>query len=214
MKTKPSNGRRPSRIFQGIPPHGRGQRIGLYGGSFNPSHAGHRNIAVAALNRLRLEAIWWLVTPGNPLKYNGDLVCADERMRDAALLASHPRMHVTGLEAMLGIRYTADLADRLRRRVPDVRFVWIMGSDNLASFHKWDRWRDIAAGLPMLIINRPGSLTAPLSSPAARALSAFRVDIAAAPALAVRQPPAWSYFVCPRTDVSSTAIRRRNRKVS
>jgi nicotinate-nucleotide adenylyltransferase len=135
-------------------------------------------------------------------------------MQDAARLASHPRMHVTGLEAKLNIRYTADLADRLRRRVPHVRFVWIMGSDNLANFHRWERWRDIADNLPMLIINRPGSLTAQLGSPAATALSAYRIGMAAAPGLAGRQPPAWSYLVCPRTDVSSTVIRERGGKMS
>ncbi len=209
MKTALLNGRRPSRIFPGIPPHGRGQRIGLYGGSFNPPHAGHRHIAVAALNRLRLDAIWWLVTPGNPLKDNGDLIGADERMRDAAALASHPRMHVTGMESVLNIRYTADLAERMGERLPHIRFVWIMGSDNLANFHKWDRWRDIAAKLPMLVINRPGSLTAQLNAPAAKALSAYRIGIGAAPVLSGCQPPAWSYFVCPRADVSSTDIRRR-----
>lgn len=214
MKSRLFNGRRPSRIFQGIPPHGRGQRIGLYGGSFNPPHAGHRNIAVAALNRLQLDAIWWLVTPGNPLKDNGALVPLGERMQDAARLASHPRMYVTGLEARLNIRYTADLADRLRLRVPDVRFVWIMGSDNLANFHRWERWRDIADNLPMLIINRPGSLTAQLGSPAATALSAYRIGMAAVSGLAARHPPAWSYLVCPRTDVSSTVIRERGGKMS
>ena len=208
------NGSRPSRIFPGIPPHGRGQRIGLYGGSFNPPHGGHRHIAIAALNRLQLDAIWWLVTPGNPLKDNGDLLCAAKRMRDAAALASHPRMHVTGMESVLNVRYTADLADRLRARLPHVRFVWIMGSDNLENFHQWDRWHDIAAKLPMLVVNRPGSLTAQLNAPAAKALAAYRVNAAGAKGLAGREPPAWSYFVCPRADLSSTDIRLGRRQVS
>lgn len=214
MKTTLFSDRRPSRIFQGIPSHGRGQRIGLYGGSFNPPHSGHRQVAVAALNRLQLDAIWWLVTPGNPLKETGELVSAKDRMRDAAALASHPRMYVTGLESVLDIRYTADLAHRLRRRMPHVRFVWIMGSDNLAQFHRWDRWRDIARHLPILVINRPGSLNAPLNAPAARAFSACRIDIGAAVELASRKPPVWSYFVCPRTAVSSTVIRQRGGQVS
>ena len=207
MKTALLNGRRPSRIFPGIPPHGRGQRIGLYGGSFNPPHAGHRHIAVAALNRLRLDAIWWLVTPGNPLKEQRGLAALSERMQEAARLAAHPRMHVSGLEATLSVRYTADLAKKLAC-VRGVRFVWIMGSDNLASFHHWDRWPEIARRFPIAVINRPGTLAAPLSAPAARALAAYRVNKSSSVALAGREPPAWTYLIGPRISTSSTAIRR------
>ena len=210
MRTSSFNGSRPSRIFAGVPPHGRGQRIGLYGGSFNPPHDGHRQIAVAALNRLQLDAIWWLVTPGNPLKDRGNLLSLEERMRGTAALAAHPRMPVSGLEARLNIRYTADLAARLRQRLSSVRFVWIMGSDNLASFHQWDRWREIAMSFPIAVINRPGTLTAPLSSRAARTLSKNRVSGHAARRLADRIPPAWTFINCRRTDVSSTDIRQQN----
>jgi len=199
---------RPSRIFSGLPPHGRGQRIGLYGGSFNPPHEGHRRIALIALNRLRLDAIWWLVSPGNPLKEHDGLAATAERMRDAARLAAHPRMPVSGLETVLNVRYTADLAEKLTRRVRGVRFVWIMGSDNLASFHHWDRWPEIARRFAIAVINRPGTLAAPLNAPVARTLAAYRVNESSSAALARRKPPAWTYINGPRISTSSTVIRQ------
>jgi nicotinate-nucleotide adenylyltransferase len=190
-----------------LPPFGCGQRIGLYGGTFNPPHEGHRQIALIALHRLQLDAIWWLVTPGNPLKATEGLVAQAERMDAAARLAAHPRMAVSGVEAKLNTRYTADLATRLTRRVETVRFVWIMGSDNLADFHRWDRWQDIAGHFPIAVINRPGTLTAPMNAPAARTLARFRARESAANRLAFMPPPAWIYLTGPRTSASSTGIR-------
>ena len=190
-----------------MPPFGRGQRIGLYGGSFNPPHDGHRQIALIALHRLQLDAIWWLVTPGNPLKQNVGLGSQGERMQAAARLAAHPRMAISGMETKLNTRYTADLADKLTDRVSGVRFVWIMGGDNLASFHRWDRWRDIAGHFPIAVINRPGTLTAPLNAPAAHALARYRVESAASGQLALCRPPAWIFITGPRTSASSTVIR-------
>lgn len=197
-----------SRRFAGLPPCGRGQRIGLYGGSFNPPHDGHRQVALIALRRLRLDAIWWLVTPGNPLKATSDLPTQIERMDAVAEIAAHPQMSVSGMEAAFRTRYTADLARILKVRHPEIRFVWIMGGDNLATFHRWDRWRDIAGAFPIAVISRPGSLSAPLSSQAARALARYRIPESASGELALREPPVWVYINGPRTAASSTGIRR------
>ena len=198
---------RPSRIYAGLPPFGRGQRIGLYGGSFNPPHDGHRQIALIALHRLQLDAIWWLVTPGNPLKANDGLGSLAERMQATARLAAHPQMVISGLETKLNTRYTADLAEKLTRRVRGARFVWIMGGDNLAGFHLWDRWQDISRHFPIAVINRPGTLTAPLNAPAAHALARYRVEAPASGQLALYRPPAWVFITGPRTSASSTGIR-------
>jgi len=130
-------------------------RIGLFGGTFNPPHEGHRLASLIALKRLKLDAVWWLVTPGNPLKENAGLPPLHERIEAARALADHPRIIVTGLEAQIGTRYTFDTIDHLTRRCAGVRFAWIMGADNLASFHRWQRWREIAALTPIAVIDRP-----------------------------------------------------------
>ncbi len=198
---------RASRIYSGLPPHGAGQRIGLYGGSFNPAHAGHRHVSLLALRRLALDGIWWLVTPRNPLKDADGLPPLHERMRRAAEIAAHPRIAVSGVEASIRTRYTADLIQILKSRAAATRFVWIMGGDNLAQFHRWERWREIAGAVPIAVVNRPGHLMAPLSAVAAQALGEHRVDEQDAPLLASMQPPAWTFLVGPRTAASSTMLR-------
>jgi nicotinate-nucleotide adenylyltransferase len=204
----------PSRIFSGVPPHGAGQRIGLYGGSFNPAHAGHRHVSLLALRRLELDWVWWLVTPGNPLKHNGGLPPLAARMAHAAEIAAHPRIVITGAEAAFRTRYTADIIRILKSRGPDARFVWIMGSDNLGQFARWDRWREIAASVPIAVVNRPGHLTTPLSAVAAQALGGARIDEADAPLLASNPPPAWVFLNGPRTTASSTALRAGSESAS
>ena len=198
-----------SRVFPGLPPFGRGQRIGLYGGSFNPAHDGHRHVSVAALRLLGLDSVWWLVTPANPLKDGSELAPIEERAQFAARIAAHPRIAVSCAEQAFGTTYTADFIRILRQRAPDVHFVFLMGSDNLGTFHRWERWQEIAASLPLAVFNRPGSLAAPLSAPAAQALTPYRVDASDAPLLAGMTPPAWVYLVGPRTAASSTALRGR-----
>lgn len=198
-----------SRIFAGLPPHAPGQRIGLFGGSFNPPHEGHRRVSLKALRRLRLDQVWWVVTPGNPLKDTRALPPLAARMQAAASVAAHPKIVVTGIEAKLATRFTADLIRALTGAEPATRFVWIMGSDNLAQFHRWDRWRDIAEAVPIAVVNRPGTLAAGLASPAAQALSRRRIDEADAALLASRKPPAWVFLNGPRSASSSTAIRRK-----
>lgn len=198
---------RGSRIFPGLPPHSAGQKIGLYGGSFNPAHQGHRQVSLFALKRLALDQIWWLVSPGNPLKDVAGLAAQDERMGKAADIARHPRIVITGAEAAFRTRYTADLIRILKQRAPAARFVWLMGSDNLLQFHRWEDWRAIADCVPLAIVNRPGSLSAALSARAAQALWRHRVDEADAARLAWREPPAWLFLTGPRTPASSTALR-------
>jgi nicotinate-nucleotide adenylyltransferase len=197
----------PSRIFSGLPPHGSSQAIGLLGGTFNPPHEGHRRISLIALKRLGLDRLWWMVTPGNPLKDVAALPPLEERMRRAAETAAHPQIDVSGAEQMFRTRYTADLISIVRKRAPKIRFVWVMGSDNLAGLHRWEDWRSIARSVPIAVINRPGFLAAPLASPAAQALSRYRVDEADGGALASCRPPAWVFLTGPRSALSSTALR-------
>ncbi len=196
-----------SRVYPGIPPHGSGQTIGLYGGSFNPPHAGHRRVALIALRRLQLDAIWWLVSPGNPLKDHDGLAEHDERMLAAAATARHPRIAITGLERRHGLHFTADLAGFLTTRCPRTRFVWIMGGDNLAQFHLWHRWTRIADQIPMAIINRPGWLAAASNARVAQIYAQSRIDEQDASHLPYLSPPAWTYITAPRTDLSSSIIR-------
>jgi nicotinate-nucleotide adenylyltransferase len=190
-----------------LPPHAPGLRIGLFGGSFNPPHAAHRAASLYALKRLGLDRIWWLVTPGNPLKDTSGLPPLEERLAAALALSKHPRIDVTGLEAVIKTRYTHDTVAYLTARCPNVRFVWVMGADNLKQFHHWQRWRGIAALVPIAVIDRePGGLRA-AASPAAQALASVRIPDAAAKSLPERRPPAWVYLYGLKSPISSTALR-------
>ncbi|QJP15946.1 nicotinate-nucleotide adenylyltransferase [Starkeya sp. ORNL1] len=190
-----------------IPPLAAGMRIGLYGGSFNPAHAAHRAASLLALKRLRLDRVWWLVSPGNPLKDNHALPSLNERLAKARAVSHHPLLVPTGLEAGLGTRYSYDTVAALVRRYPAVRFVWLMGADNLASFHRWQRWRDIADLVPIAVIDRMGETFPAMSAPAAKALASRRIDESDAPCLASMRPPAWVYLHGLKSPLSSTQIR-------
>jgi nicotinate-nucleotide adenylyltransferase len=194
-----------------LPPAGFGQTVGLFGGSFDPPHAGHRHASDAALSRLGLDRVWWLVTPGNPLKDTGGLPAAAERLAAAARVARHPRVTVTDVESRLGTRFTADTIAELSRLRPDLRFVLVIGADNWATFHRWQGWRRIAAMVPIAVIDRPGATFRALSSPAARVLAACRVDDRSARTLARRSPPAWVFVPGKRVPVSSTMLRSARR---
>ncbi|WP_244607145.1 nicotinate-nucleotide adenylyltransferase [Bosea sp. CS1GBMeth4] len=192
-----------------LPPHAPGLRIGLFGGTFNPAHDGHRMASLTALRRLQLDRVWWLVTPGNPLKDNQALPPLAQRVATARALADHGHIHVTGIEATLRTRYTADTLRQLMRRCPGVRFVWVMGSDNLASFHRWNEWRTIARMMPIAVIDRPGSTHRSIASPAANWMARWRLPENQGAALPVRTPPAWIFLHGRRSDLSSTYLRER-----
>ncbi len=182
-------------------------RIGLLGGSFNPPHPGHALVTRIALTRLRLNRVWWLVTPGNPLKSQADLAALHARVEAARRLVAGPRVAVTDIEAGIGARYTYDTLAWLARRAPKVRFVWIMGADNLRQFHLWRHWRDIADLVPIAAVDRPGSTLKATSSRAAVALAPWRVPEAEAAHFAERSPPALLFLHGPRSELSSTVLR-------
>ncbi|WP_278185019.1 nicotinate-nucleotide adenylyltransferase [Paracoccus sediminis] len=184
-----------------------GMRIGLLGGSFDPAHEGHVNISRAAMRRFRLDRVWWLVSPGNPLKARGPAPVAD-RIAHARQMLADPHMVATDIETRLGTRMTADTIAGLLGIFPGVRFVWLMGSDNLVQFHRWDRWRDIAASLPIGVLARPGSQTAARHSVAGRAMARARLPLSRAGTLATREPPAWVLVNLPMSPQSSTALRQ------
>lgn len=190
-----------------LPRAGLGQRIALFGGSFNPPHRGHRHVALSALTRLEVDAVWWIVTPGNPLKSGSELAPLARRIALCEALADHPRMVVTAFEAGTGIRYSADAVRYVRRRYPTVRFVWLMGADNLATFHRWQQWRDILRQVPVAVVDRPGASRRAIASPAARAFARVRIREAQAGALADMQPPAWVFLHAPLDPTSSTYLR-------
>jgi nicotinate-nucleotide adenylyltransferase len=204
-------GLRFNRETLGPPPALPGMRIGLLGGSFNPPHKGHRHIAETALRRLGLDQVWLVVTPGNPIKERGDLAALSERLSATQRIIEHPRIRVTGFEGTLPTAYTARTLDFLHRRFPGVRFVWIMGGDNLASFHRWQEWRGIMRGLPIAVLDRPGFRFRAMASPAAISFAGARIDEAQAGALARLHPPAWTYLTIPLADISSTQLRRQRR---
>jgi nicotinate-nucleotide adenylyltransferase len=192
---------------QAIPAHSPGMRIGLLGGSFNPPHAAHRAISLFAMKRLKLDRVWWLVSPGNPLKQQGGLHDIGERAEAARRIADDPRIDVSCLEAVIGKRYTVDTISYLRRRCSGLRFVWIMGADNLAQFHRWENWRRIAAQVPIAVIDRPPQSFRALAAPAARALAPYRIAERDAAQLAVRRAPAWVFLTGMKLDLSSTRLR-------
>ncbi|UJW84152.1 nicotinate-nucleotide adenylyltransferase [Devosia sp. SL43] len=196
-----------------MPPSGAGMRIGLFGGSFNPIHEGHRLVAEETLRRLELDQLWVLVTPGNPLKSHSELAPLADRVAAARALLDHPRIRVTGFEAAHGFTYSWQTIRFLTGAMPDRRFVWIMGADNLVQFHRWERWRDIAAMVPMAVYVRPGSGSRAPVSPAAQALARWRLDEDDAGRLAMLPAPAWVYLHGRQSQLSSSAIRARRQHV-
>jgi nicotinate-nucleotide adenylyltransferase len=190
-----------------LPPYAPGMRIGLFGGTFDPPHAAHRAACLLAMERLNLDRVWWLVTPGNPLKNTRGLAPLAVRVAAARALAHHPRIDVTDLEAKLATTYTHNTIAYLVRRCAGVHFVWIMGADNLRSFHRWQRWRDIAEMVPIAVVDRLGPSLYATASAASHWLARFRLPESAARTLAERKPPAWIYLHGLKSPLSSTALR-------
>ncbi|MEM9318809.1 MAG: nicotinate-nucleotide adenylyltransferase [Pseudomonadota bacterium] len=192
----------------GFPVARPGMRVGLFGGSFDPPHAGHVHVSREALKRLQLDRVWWLVSPGNPLKSQGP-AALERRVAKAQSLLSHPRISVTDLEARLGTRYTAETIELLMQRYAGVHFVWLMGADNLADFHRWQRWDWILRSVPVAVLARPGQRISARTSKAATIFRAAKLPGEAAACLADSPPPAWIFLNVPMRDISSSAIRAR-----
>lgn len=190
-----------------LPPHAPGMRIGLFGGSFNPPHEGHRLVALSALRRAGLDAVWVLVTPGNPLKDPAHLPPFAERFAAVKKCFRHPRIKVTDFEVALRVRYSWQTVEFLQRRAPGAHFVWVMGADNLAGFSRWRRWRDIARTLPILVIDRPGSTHSAAFGGVGVWFARWRLPERQAKQLYRCRPPALILLHGPRSGLSSTLLR-------
>jgi nicotinate-nucleotide adenylyltransferase len=186
------------------------RRVGLLGGSFNPAHEGHRHISLEALKRLRLDEVWWLVSPQNPLKPNDGMAPFAERFAGARAIAHSPRIRVLDLEARLGTRYTFDTVTAIARLFPRSRFVWLMGADNLKQIRHWRRWREIFRRVPIAVLDRPTYSHAALSDLAAQSFARNRASPGAARRLADLPPPAWTFLPIKLSRHSASAIRQKN----
>lgn len=179
-------------------------RIGLLGGSFNPAHAGHVHVSKIALSRLKLDYVWWLVSPQNPLKSKKDLAPLKRRLAFAKTIARDPRIRVSDIEAALGTRYTVDTLATLKKRFPKVQFIWLMGSDNLVQLPRWHRWQDIFTMAPVAVVTRPGTALKARHCKAARRFAASRVA-----AGKLGKPPSWTILNARGVPASATRLRAR-----
>ncbi|MDO8902303.1 MAG: nicotinate-nucleotide adenylyltransferase [Phenylobacterium sp.] len=189
-----------------------GMRVGLFGGSFNPAHEGHAHVAETARRRLGLDLVIWLVSPQNPLKPAHETAALSARMAGAQAFARQRGMAVSDAETRLGSRYTIDTVRALKARFPGVDFVWIMGADSLATFHRWRGWTQIMAETPVAVVSRPWISLKSRSAPAARRFARYRVSSAQARQLPGLSPPAWVFLRGPLNFQSSTALRERMRR--
>lgn len=190
-------------------PVARGLRVGLLGGSFNPAHEGHLHVSEVALKRLDLDYVWWLVSPQNPLKTPASMAPLDWRIASARAIAGRrPRFCVTSIETKMGTQYTVDTVARLKQRFPEVHFVWLMGTDNLLTFHRWREWKRLAAMVPIAIVMRPGTTIAPLTAIACRRFGSLG-PVRSARRLATARPPALAVLDAKRSEASATILRRR-----
>jgi nicotinate-nucleotide adenylyltransferase len=201
----------PARAFGFVPR----RRVGLLGGSFNPAHAGHRHIAELALKRLKLDEVWLLVSPGNPLKPQRGMAPLQPRLASAALqTGGHPRLRTTAIETEFGTRYTADTLAALTRRFPRVQFVWLMGADNLAQIPRWESWSSIFKSVPVSVLDRPAYSLGALAGKAAQRFKHARRRPSRAGKLAAAQAPAWVFLHTRLHDATSTSIRAQAAEVT
>lgn len=188
-----------------------GRTIGLLGGSFNPAHEGHRHISLQAIKSLGLDAVWWMVSPQNPLKGTRDMAPLDTRLEKARAVAKHPKIHVTDIERQMGTQYTLDTIRALKTRFPRTTFIWLMGADNLATFHRWKNWQEIFKALPVCVLDRPPRHGALRNCPAAVAFRPYLITQSKSMGLKRMKPPAWVVVRMPLNDMSATAIRNRKK---
>ena len=189
-------------------------RVGLFGGSFNPAHEGHAHVAETAKRRLKLDKVIWLVSPQNPLKPTHETADLAERMAGARARAGERGMEVSDAETRIGARYTIDTLRALKARYPRVRFVWIMGADSLATFHRWRGWTQIMREVPVAVVSRPWIALKARFSPAARRFARHRIPSSRAALLPGMAPPAWVFLRGPFNFQSSTALRERQRRTT
>lgn len=188
-------------------------KVGLLGGSFNPAHDGHVHISLAALRHLGLDAIWWLVSPQNPLKSTDDMAPLEKRLQSARQITEkHPRLVVTDIEMQMGTRYTADTLEKLHHHFPKTKFVWMMGTDNLQQVHHWQKWRSIFETTPIAVIDRPPALGIISGCPAMIRYGKYRRDFFRAQNIADAPTPAWTVLHTPLNNSSATRIRAENRR--
>ena len=190
---------------------GHNPKVGILGGSFDPAHEGHLEITHAALEFLDLDYIWWLVSPGNPLKNDNEISSFENRFYSAKNMADDPRIIVTDLEQKLGTKYTIDTLEKIIYNHPNHKFIWLMGADNLAQFNQWKDWRKIADTVPFAIFNRPSYSKQSMQSVAATELREFRIDEKNAGLLYKLKPPAWIYYTLSKNPMSSTEIRNKSK---
>jgi nicotinate-nucleotide adenylyltransferase len=193
-----------------LPPPG--ARIGLLGGSFNPAHEGHRQISLEALKRLGLDEVWWLVSPQNPLKPVAGMAPLETRLARARALARQRRIRVTGIEELLANHYTANTLRALTRRFPRVRFVWLMGADNLVQLTKWKDWPEIFHIVAVAVFDRPSYSLRAVAARAARRFARYRLDENRARGLAGQAPTAWVFIHSRLNALSATQLRARRRQ--
>jgi nicotinate-nucleotide adenylyltransferase len=209
-RVRPHALRMPASDAPAVPANGADRRrlsVGLMGGSFNPAHAGHRHVAELAFRSLGVDEVWWLVSPQNPLKSRDGMAPYQARIESARRVAHHPRIRVRDIEMRLGTHFTADTLVELRRRCPRIRFVWIMGADNLIGFHRWERWSLIFHSVAVAVFDRPSYSLRALASRAAHRFGRFRIPSRAARTLAHRRLPAWVFLHTRRHPASATRIR-------
>lgn len=190
----------------------KGRTVGLLGGSFNPAHDGHRHISLYALKMLGLDAVWWMVSPQNPLKTTAGMAPLETRVREAQQVSNHPKIVVTDIERHLNTRYTADTLRKLQKLFPDTRFVWLMGTDNLRQFHKWQEWQSIFQHVPVCVLDRPPRGNSIRACKTAERFRPYLLGQEKAMALKTTQLPAWTILHIPLSALSATEIRQKRAK--